>query len=70
MLSKIERMRMSETAVLEQIEMLARSVKQLETRVEELESHEDRRDLEKAIADNSGKPLVPWDKARAILDLD
>jgi hypothetical protein len=61
---------MNESAVLEQIEMLTRCVKQLETRVEELESHEDLRDLEKAIAENNDKPLVPWEKARAILDLD
>ncbi len=61
---------MSETVVLERIETLARTVQRLETRVEELESHEDLRDLEKAIAENGGQPLVPWDKAGAMLDLD
>ena len=61
---------MSEAAVLKQIETLAQTVKRLETRVEELESHEDLRDLEKAIAENADKPLVPWEKAKKMLDLD
>ena len=63
-------MLMSDTAVMEKIEMLVRTVRLLETRVEELETHEDLRDLEKAIAENNGKPLVPWDQAKALLDLD
>ncbi len=61
---------MSETAVLERIETLSRTVRQLETRVEELETHEDLRDLEKAITENGSQPLVPWDQAKALLDLD
>ncbi len=61
---------MSDTAVIEKIEMLARTVQRLETRVEELETHEDLRDLEKAIVENDDKPLVPWDQAKALLDLD
>ncbi len=67
MLLKIERKLMSETAVLERIDTLTRTVERLVDRVEELE---DNRDLEQAITDNSGKPLVPWDKAKALLDLD
>jgi hypothetical protein len=61
---------MSDTAVLEKLETLTRTVERLETRVEELESHEDLRDLEAAIAENGEKPLVPWERARALLDLD
>ncbi len=61
---------MSESAVLEKIESLTQTVRQLESRVEELESHEDLRDLGKAIRENNGKPLVPWEEAKALLDLD
>ena len=61
---------MSDTAVIEKIEMLARTVQRLETRVEELEAHEDLRDLEKASVENDGKPPVPWNQAKALLDLD
>jgi hypothetical protein len=61
---------MSETAVLEKIETLARTVQRLENRVEELETHEDLWDLEKAIQENAGKPLIPWEQAKAMLDLD
>jgi hypothetical protein len=58
---------MSDTAVLERIELLTRTVEQLADRVEDLE---DNRDLEQAIAENGNKPLVAWDKAKALLDLD
>ena len=61
---------MSETGTLEQIETLTRRVKCLETRVEELETHEDLRDLEQGIAENAGKPVVPWEKAKGMFDLD
>ncbi len=61
---------MSDTAVLERLETLARTVERLESRVEELESHEDLRDLEAAIAENGAKPLMPWEEARKLLDLD
>ena len=61
---------MSDTAVLERLETLARTVERLDSRVEELESHEDLRDLEAAIAENGAKPLVPWEQARKLLDLD
>jgi hypothetical protein len=58
---------MSDTAVLERIELLTRTVEQLAGRVEDLE---DNRDLEQAIAENGNKSLVAWDKAKALLDLD
>lgn len=58
---------MSDTAVLERIDLLTRTVEQLAERVEDLE---DNRDLEQAIAENGSKPLVAWDKAKAHLDLD
>jgi hypothetical protein len=58
---------MNDTAVLERIELLTRTVEQLADRVEDLE---DNRDLEQAIAENGNKPLVAWDKAKALLDLD
>jgi hypothetical protein len=61
---------MSNTAMLERIETLAQTVQRLEARVEELEEHEDLRDLDKAIAENGNRPLVPWEQAKLLLDLD
>lgn len=61
---------MSDTVVLERLETLARIVERLESRVEELEGHEDLRDLEAVIAENGAKPLVPWEQARKLLDLN
>lgn len=58
---------MSESAILEKIESLSQTVARLQERVEDLE---DLRDLEEAIAENAGKPLIPWEKAKAELDLD
>jgi len=42
-------------------------VARLQERVEDLE---DLRDLEAAIAENAGKPLIPWEQAKAELELD
>ena len=56
---------MSETAVMEKIEVLTAMVARLENRVEDLE---DLRDLEQAIAENDGQPLVPWEKVKAEMD--
>jgi hypothetical protein len=67
MLLKIERKRMTGPAVLEKIEQLKATIAKLEHRVEDLE---DLRDLEKAIKENGGKPLVPWARAKKKLDLD
>jgi hypothetical protein len=58
---------MNDTAVLEKVEALAKTVERLETRVEDLE---DLRDLQAAIAENGAEPLVPWEQAKADLDID
>jgi hypothetical protein len=58
---------MSETDILEKIESLSQTVTRLQERVEDLE---DLRDLEEAIAENAGKPLLPWEQVKAELDLD
>ena len=57
---------MSETKILEKLETLNQAVARLQQRVEDLE---DLRDLEAAIAENKGKPLIPWEQAKADLDL-
>ena len=58
---------MSETMVAEQLTRLTRLVEDLQQRVEDLE---DLRDLALAIQENAGKPLIPWNRAKAELDLD
>jgi cell division protein FtsB len=58
---------MSDPAVAEKIEKLAATVARLEARIEDLE---DLRDLEQAITENAGKPLIPWEQAKAELELD
>ena len=58
---------MSDAAILEKIETLNQAVARLQERVEDLE---DLRDLEAAIAENAGRPLIPWEHAKAELDLD
>jgi uncharacterized membrane protein len=67
MLSRIERKLMTEAAILEKIETLNQAVVRLQERVEELE---DLRDLEAAIVENAGKPLIPWEQAKAELELE
>lgn len=67
MLSKIERKPMTEAVILEKIETLNQAVARLQERIEDLE---DLRDLEEAIAENAGKPLIPWEQVKAELDLD
>ena len=67
MLSRIESKRMSEAAILEKIESLSQTVARLQQRVEDLE---DLRDLEEAIAENAGKPLMPWEQVKSELDLE
>jgi len=56
---------MSETAILEKLESLSQTVTRLQERVEDLE---DLRDLEEAIAENAGQPLLPWEQVKAELD--
>jgi hypothetical protein len=58
---------MSDAAILEKIETLNQAVARLQERVEDLE---DLRDLEAAIAENAGKPLIPWEQAKPELELD
>lgn len=55
---------MSEAVILEKIESLNETVARLEERLENLE---DLRDLEEAIAENAGKPLLPWEPVKAEL---
>jgi hypothetical protein len=58
---------MSEAVILEKLETLNQAVARLQKRIEDLE---DLRDLEAAIAENEGKTLIPWEQAKADLDLD
>ena len=58
---------MSDAAILEKIETLNQAVARLQERVEDLE---DLRDLEAAIAENAGRPLIPWEQAKSGLELD
>jgi hypothetical protein len=58
---------MSEAMILEKLETLNQAVARLQQRVEDLE---DLRDLEAAIAENDGQPLIPWEEAKADLDID
>jgi hypothetical protein len=58
---------MNETAVLQKVEALSKTVERLQERVEDLE---DLRDLKAAIAENGDEPLLPWEEARAELELD
>jgi hypothetical protein len=58
---------MTEAAILERIETLNQAVARLQERVEDLE---DLRDLEAAIAENAGKPMIPWEQVKAELELE
>ena len=58
---------MSEAAILEKLESLSQTVARLQERLEGLE---DLRDLEQAIAENAGKPLIPWDHMKAEIEED
>ncbi len=53
---------MSEPGIPEQIEELKSALVRLQARVEDLE---DLRDLEAAIAENAGRPLIPWEQVKA-----
>ena len=67
MLSKIGKKPMNDTAVLEKVEALTKTVERLQERVEDLE---DLRDLQAAVAENGAEPLMPWEPAKAGLDMD
>lgn len=58
---------MSEAMILERLETLNQAVTRLQQRVEDLE---DLHDLEAAIAENDGRPLIQWEQAKAELDLE
>ena len=58
---------MTEGAILERIETLNQALARLQKRVEDLE---DLRDLEGAIAENGEKPLSPWEKVKAELEVE
>jgi hypothetical protein len=58
---------MSDTAVMEQLEQLRVTVARLEQRVEDLE---DLRDLERAVVENAGRPLISLEKAKVELGLE
>jgi hypothetical protein len=58
---------MNDTAVLQKVEALTKTVERLQERIENLE---DLRDLQAAVAENGTKPLIPWDQAKAELDID
>jgi len=57
---------MSDAAVLQKVETLTKTVERLQERVEDLE---DLRDLQAAIAENGSEPLIPWEKAKAELEI-
>ena len=58
---------MNDSAVLEKVDALSKTVARLEERVEDLE---DLRDLQTAIAENGSAPLISWDQAKAELEMD
>jgi len=58
---------MNDTAVLQKVEELTKTVVRLQERVEDLE---DLRDLQAAIAENGDEPLIPWEQAKKELELD
>ena len=58
---------MSEAAVPERIDELSQTVARLQRRLEDLE---DLRDLEEAIAESAGKPLVSWEQTKAELEVE
>ena len=58
---------MTEAVILEKIETLNQAVARLQERVEDLE---DLRDLEIAIVENADKPLIPWERVKAELELE
>ena len=58
---------MSDTVVLEKVEALTKAVQRLQQRIEDLE---DLRDLQAAIVENAGEPLIPWEQVKGELDLD
>ena len=52
---------MSESAVMEKVEFLVKTVERLQERIEDLE---DLRDLQAAVAENGDTPLIAWEDAK------
>ena len=67
MQSKTAKKPMSEAAILEKIDLLNQTVLRLQERLEDLE---DLRDLEEAIVENGGKPLIPWEQVKVEIEQD
>jgi hypothetical protein len=67
MLLKTGKKLMNDTAMLQKVEVLTKAVERLQGRVEDLE---DLRDLQAATAENGHEPLIPWEQAKAELELD
>jgi len=68
MLSKIENKLMSDATIEKPtIETLAAKVRDLQERIEDME---DLMELRAAVERNGAKPGIPWDKAKAELDID
>jgi hypothetical protein len=67
MLLKTGKKLMNDTDVMQKVEALTKTVERLQGRVEDLE---DLRDLQSAIAENGSEPLIPWEQAKANLELD
>jgi len=63
---------MSDTATINHPEPLTleKVYRELQVLRERVEDIEDLHDLEEAIAENAGKPLIPWEEAKKDLDLD
>ena len=64
---RLMRYLMNDTAVLQKVEALSKTVERLQERVEDLE---DVRDLQAAIVENGTEPLIPWEQAKAELNPD
>jgi hypothetical protein len=58
---------MKDTVALQKVEALSKAVARLQERVEDLE---DLRDLQAAILENANEPLIPWEQAKATLEMD
>ena len=58
---------MKKACMLQKVEALTKTVERLQERIEDLE---DPRDLQAAIAENGNEPLIPWEQAKAELELD
>jgi hypothetical protein len=58
---------MTDSAVIQKVEALTKTVEHLQQRVGDLE---DLRDLQTAIAENGNEPLIPWEQVKSKLELD